>query len=216
MKEHLYNIEPKEFTVLDRIEYGNNVRYELEPIERPKQCPQCKDNNIIIHGKTQRKVRDLNEFGKMVGIVIHGHRYKCKTCGKTWTDQFQGIDDNAKMTNRMRDYIREQALQKPFSHISRELDVSVPTIERIFADYVAEMESKRQLIAPRVLGMDETMLNGIYRGMFVDVENRRIIDMTEDRKLHTVRYWLNRLPYKERVECATIDMWGSYKTAIQM
>lgn len=26
------------------------------------------------------------------------------------------IDDNAKMTTRMRDYIREQALLKPFSH----------------------------------------------------------------------------------------------------
>lgn len=216
MKEQLYNIEPKEFIVADRIEHDNNVRYELQPTTRPKQCPFCKDNNIIIHGKTSRKARDLNEFGKMVGVVINGHRYKCKTCGKTFTDTFQGIDDNAKMTTRMRDYIREQALQKPFSHISKELDVSVPTIERIFTDYVEEMESQRQLIAPRILGMDETMLNGIYRGMFVDVENRRIIDMTEDRKLHTVRHWLSHLPAKERVECATIDMWGSYKTAIQM
>lgn len=212
----LYNIEPKEFQILERVVIGNSIRYELEPIDRPKQCPQCKDNNIISHSKTKRKARDLNEFNHMVGIVINGHRYKCKTCGKTFTEQYFSIDDNAKMTTRMRDYIREQALLKPFSHTAKELDISVPTIERIFADYVAEMESKRQLIAPRVLGMDETMLNGVYRGMFVDVEARRIIDMTEDRKLHTVRYWLNRLPQKERVECATIDMWGSYKTAIQM
>ena len=55
------------------------------------------------------------------------------------------------MTVRMRDYIREQALQKPFSHIASELDVSVPTIERIFTDYANEMESKRQLIAPMFL-----------------------------------------------------------------
>jgi len=216
MEQQLYNIEPKEFKVLDRVEVDNNLRYELEPIQRPTQCPQCKDSNIVVQAKTQRKARDLNEFGKMVGIVINGHRYKCKTCGKTWTDQFQGIDANAKMTVRMRDYIREQALQKPFSHIAKELDISVPTIERIFTDYATEMESKRQLIAPRILGMDETMLNGVYRGMFVDVENKRIIDMTEDRKLYTVRAWLSRLPAKERIECATIDMWGSYKTAIEL
>ena len=60
------------------------------------------------------------------------------------------------------------------------------------------------------------MLNGVYRGMFVDVEHKRIIDMTEDRKLYTVKAWLSRLPAKERVECATIDMWGSYKTALEM
>ena len=109
MEQQLYNIEPKEFKVLDRVEVDNNLRYELEPIQRPTQCPQCKDSNIVVQAKTQRKARDLNEFGKMVGIVINGHRYKCKTCGKTWTDQFQGIDANAKMTVRMRDYIREQA-----------------------------------------------------------------------------------------------------------
>jgi hypothetical protein len=31
----------------------------------------------------------------------------------------------------------------------------------------------------KMLGIDETMLNGVYRGMFVDVENKRIIDMTK-------------------------------------
>ena len=37
----LYNIEPKEFQILERVVIGNSIRYELEPIDRPKQCPQC-------------------------------------------------------------------------------------------------------------------------------------------------------------------------------
>lgn len=215
MEKKLYNIEPSEFVVIERTEIDNSITYQLEPLNSPKECPQCHDTNFIKHGATHRKARDLNEFGKMVGIVINGNRYLCKTCGKSWVDTFQTIDADAKMTTRMRDYIREQSFKMPFSHIKRELDVSVPTIEKIFNAYVEEMESKRKIVAPRVLGMDETMLNGIYRGMFVDVENRRIIDMTEDRKLITVRHWLSSLPRKERIECCTIDMWGSYKTAIQ-
>ena len=216
MSDSLYNIEPKEFKVLERHEVGDSITYVLEPIIKPTCCPDCQDANFIQHGINQRKARDLNEFNKLVGIVIKGHRYRCKSCGKTWVDTYKSIDDAAKMTNRMRDYIIDQCLKTTFTNIKRELDISLTAVEKIFAKYVEEMEGQRQIVAPRILGMDETMLNGIYRGMYVDVENRRIIDITSDRKLRTVRQWLANLPEKERTECATIDMWGSYKDALTM
>lgn len=214
--DNLYNIEPKEFKVLERHEVGNCITYVLEPIEKPSNCPNCQDANIVQHGINQRKVRDLNEFNKLVGLVIKGHRYRCKACGKSWADTYKSIDDSARMTNRMRDYIINQCLQTTFTDIKKELDISLTAVEKIFAKYAEEMESQRQIVAPRILGMDETMLNGIYRGMYVDVENRRIIDITADRKQRTVRQWLALLPEKERTECATIDMWGSYKDALRM
>lgn len=214
--DNLYNIEPKEFKVLERHEVGNCITYVLEPTEKPSNCPNCQDTDIVQHGINQRKVRDLNEFNKLVGLVIKGHRYRCKACGKSWADTSKSIDDSARMTNRMRDYIIDQCLQTTFTDIKKELDISLTAIEKIFAKYAEEMESQRQIVAPRILGMDETMLNGIYRGMYVDVENRRIIDITADRKQRTVRQWLALLPEKERTECATIDMWGSYKDALTM
>ena len=214
--DNLYNIEPKEFKVLERHEVGNCITYVLEPTEKPSNCPNCQDTDIVQHGINQRKVRDLNEFNKLVGLVIKGHRYRCKACGKSWADNYKSIDDSARMTNRMRDYIIDQCLQTTFTDIKKELDISLTAIEKIFAKYAEEMESQRQIVAPRILGMDETMLNGIYRGMYVDVENRRIIDITADRKQRTVRQWLALLPEKERTECATIDMWGSYKDALTM
>ena len=214
--DNLYNIEPKEFKVLERHEVGNCITYVLEPTEKPSNCPNCQDTDIVQHGINQRKVRDLNEFNKLVGLVIKGHRYRCKACGKSWADTYKSIDDSARMTNRMRDYIINQCLQTTFTDIKKELDISLTATEKIFAKYAEEMESQRQIVAPRILGMDETMLNGIYRGMYVDVENRRIIDITADRKQRTVRQWLALLPEKERTECATIDMWGSYKDALTM
>ena len=212
--DNLYNIEPKEFKVLERHEVGNCITYVLEPTEKPSTCPDCQDTNIVQHGINQRKVRDLNEYNKLVGLVIKGHRYRCKTCGKTWADTYKSIDDSARMTNRMRDYITDQCLKTTFTDIKKELDISLTAIEKVFAKYTEEMESQRQIVAPRILGMDETMLNGIYRGMYVDVENKRIIDITSNRKLRTVKQWLANLPEKERTECATIDMWGSYKDAL--
>lgn len=216
MSDKLYNIEPKEFKVLERHEVGNSITYVLEPLNKPTECPNCHDTNFIQHGVKTRKVRDLNEYGKLVGLIVNGHRYRCKNCGSTWVDSYKSFEDSARITNRMRDYIIDKCLSDTFTSISKELDISVPAIEKIFAKYIEVMESKRQLVAPRVLGMDETMLNGIYRGMFVDVEHGLILDMTRDRKLRTVRQWLALLPEKERAECATIDMWGSYKDALTM
>lgn len=71
------------------------------------------------------------------------------------------------------------------------------------------------MIAPEVLGLDETMLQGKYRGMYVDIKGGRIIDMTEDRKKATVIDWIDNLPQKERIKCVTIDMRGDYKDAVK-
>ena len=208
-----YDIE--EFTTLSRIQVNeNSIRYELEAAQRPSNCPVCGSTQIKQHGVRARKVRDLSEHGLLVGLVIHVHRYLCKICGNSWTDTFKSIPTNGKITVRMNDYIREQALKRPFLNIAEELSVSVATVKRCFEEYVAEKEEQREILAPIVLGLDENYLNGKYRGVYVDIENGLIIDMTMDRNLRTVQNWLEKLPGKERIKCVTTDMWGPYKEAI--
>ena len=60
-----------------------------------------------------------------------------------WVPAYESIDAKSRMTNRMRDYIRQQALRETFSRIKTELDISVPTIKSVFSDYVATLDSKR-------------------------------------------------------------------------
>mgnify|MGYP002624427137 CR=1 FL=1 len=215
MDNDLYNINPKEFKILDRQEYDQNVQYVLEAVSKPTECPVCGSDNFIGKGVNPRKARDMNEYDKLVGLIVNTHRYVCKNCGNTWSDTFESLPPNAKITKRLRDYICDRALYVPFSDIKRDIDISVSTVKRIFHDHVEELDDKHEIIAPEVLGLDETMLQGKYRGMYVDIKGGRIIDMTEDRKKQTVVKWLNNLPQKERIKCVTIDMWGDYKDAVQ-
>lgn len=214
MHREYYTISPSEFLIENRTEFGDNVRYDLIPSKVCTGCPSCGSLNFIKHGVSNRKVRDLSEYGKRVGLVIKVHRYLCKDCSASWTDTFETVGENAKMTNRMKVSIQERALKETFLHISEDLSVSVSTVKRVFSEHVKALDSQRRLVAPRVLGMDENFLNGAYRAIYVDIEHTRIIDMTEDRKLTTVKKWLEELPHKERIECVTIDMWGSYKDAV--
>lgn len=216
MDTSLYNIEPQEFKIIDRHEVDNNVTYDLEPVNSPDVCSTCGFDTLIHYGTADRKVRDLNEFSKHVGLIIHSHRYHCNNCEVTFVPVYKSVDFKARMTNRMREYIQNQSLCVPFTRIKNDLDVSVSTIRDIFSDYVAELDSKHKLVAPKILGMDENYLNNQYRCIYTDIENGLIIDLTSDRKLRTVQNWIACLPQKDRVECVTMDMWGCYKDAVNI
>lgn len=211
----LYNIDPPEFRIIERFESEDGITYILSPSEKQEECPTCHSTDIIKWNSYTRKARDLSEHAKLVGLIINTHRYRCNNCHSTWVPSFRSVDSNAKMTNRMRKYIQKQSLSVPFSKISHELDVSVPTIKNVFAQYVDSLDKRRNLSAPIVLGMDENYLNGKYRCIFTDIENGLILDLLPDRRLISVREWISKLPEKERIECATMDMWGSYKDAVE-
>ena len=215
MVNDTFIIDDQVFKILSKNVGTDGITYELESCDAPVLCPKCHSDNFIGHGRPERRVRDLNEADKCVGLVIYGRRYRCKDCGNTWQEGYSVIDERSRMTNRMRNYIRNRALKKTFSEIAEDLSVSVTAVKQIFADYVTEMDNKRRLVAPKVLGLDETQLNKVYRGMYVDIENARLIDITADRKKDTVRRWLINLPEKERIECVTMDMWGPYQEVVE-
>ncbi len=214
----LYHIDPPEFCVLDRIRVDeHSIRYELEPVKDDNICPECKSGECVVrHGIRKRRVRDLSEHGLLVGLVIHSQRYHCRSCNVTWESEYESVPRNAKTTARMATYIQEQSLKRPFLDIAQELDMSTQTVRRIFNEYAERKDAERVLLAPKVLGLDENYINGKYRGMYVDVENGLLLDMTPDRNIQTVRKWLRALPQKDRIQCVTMDMWGPYRDAVYL
>lgn len=48
MDTSLYNIEPKEFRIVDRHEVDNSVTYDLEPVESPEVCSTCGFDALIV------------------------------------------------------------------------------------------------------------------------------------------------------------------------
>ena len=129
---HIYEMQPEEFNIEDKkIDKVGNVTYILRPIEPEKACRSCGSVNIRKHGTYNRKVRDLPSFKANVGLIIKGNRYLCKDCGNTWVNVYESIDSDAKVTNRMRDYIRDKSLVLPFQNIADELSISDTTVKNI-------------------------------------------------------------------------------------
>ena len=209
-----YDIEPKEFTIDEQLPTAEgHVEFHLTAIVKPEDCPECGCEYLYQFGTTKKKVRDLSLFGRQVGLVITCHRYRCKECGKTFTPHLRSIDDSYRMTRRMKEYIRNESLIRPFTSLEDELSISDTTIKRIFGERVKELEKRRELKAPEVLGIDENHIMNGYRAVFTDIKNRLLLDILPKRNKEDVQNWLKALPGKENVRCVTIDMWPQYRDA---
>lgn len=71
-----------EFTVISRKESETgDILYTVEPKERIADCPAC-GGKLHIHKDAKRKVKDLDEFGHRVGIVVKGKSYRARIVGR--------------------------------------------------------------------------------------------------------------------------------------
>lgn len=203
-----------EFRVIDKEENGSDLLFTVEPKESPSECVECGSTNITKHGKYERFVRDANYFNKKVAINIIGNRYKCHNCGITFVGDYVSVCPKDRMTLRLRNKIKEQALKDTYSKIAEEYSLTKQTVRNVFLEYVEEQERQRVLHAPTVLGIDEAHLSKSMRGVLVDVENARIIEMLETRSKESVEKYLFSIPDRHNIKVVTMDMWKPYKNAV--
>ena len=191
-----------------------DLKFTVEAIKPIVSCPECGNEDCYKHAPMERFVRDLNMFNQRVGIVVKGNRYKCKQCGKTFTEKFYSIDDRDKITIRLKEHIKELSLKEPFKKIGDIYTISPTTVKRIFNEYVEEQERAMIFETPRVLGIDEVHLNKKMRCIFTDIEKLKILDMLPNRSKKDVIKFLSKVPDLHKVEVVTMDMWRPYKDSI--
>ena len=195
----------------------------LESNQKRPACPNCGSLNCYVNQTRPKLVRDLDICGSHVELKILTRSFKCNDCNKTYTEVHDIVAPYLSSTTRLRNKIGADALNLPFETVAEIYDVSKTVVKNNFDKWVAEQDAQRSnvITAPRILGIDEAHLcpegnkiNDGMRGVFVDIENRRLIDITRDRKKDTVVDWLKKLKDPENLEIVTIDMWDGYKAAV--
>lgn len=141
-----------EFTVISRKESETgDILYTVEPKERIADCPAC-GGKLHIHKDAKRKVKDLDEFGHRVGIVVKGKSYRCKDCGETVREEYASIC--GQMTRRMVESIQRDVFgDMTFTQIARRYNVSVSTVQGLFEEQGEKLWTAYHFVTPRVLGI---------------------------------------------------------------
>jgi transposase len=110
-------------------EYVIRLRFD----RTPTRCPHCGSiGDHVRFGRRMQRYRDLPKRGKPVSMLVYRQRCRCRDCGKTFLESLPDIDNHHRATQRLIDYIRQQALVRTFVSIAAEVGLSEGSIRNIY------------------------------------------------------------------------------------
>lgn len=104
-------------------------RFTVERKDLPYMCTNCgwiksehdtEDMVFKPHQVKERIVSDLPIHSKNVKIIIRHRRYRCPACKGTFYEWLDSVDRNDKVTKRLKKYLIQLALKRPFTNIADE------------------------------------------------------------------------------------------------
>lgn len=172
-------------------------------------CPACGKDEYIVHDYRCQRIRDIPMLGKQTVLFLRKRRYKCKHCGKRFLEPVAFLPRYHRMTSRLSAFVIEKlAGVHSFTHVAKEVGLSVSTVLRIF-DLV---QYPKPAALPHVLAIDEFKGNTRgekYQCILTDAQNRVVLDILPTRYETSVSRYLRSFD-REAVEYFVSDMWQPY------
>lgn len=201
--------------------YGKN-RFSLTLTNEPTECPYCGCTKLHFNDMRGQDVTDLPILNKPTKLHLYKKRFRCTNpeCRKTVYLRPSFLDADSKITNRLANAINQEAESMPFKEIAERYNLSTTTVRNQFIEYIKPLNN-RELIAPRVLGIDEMYIgkkeDGKYKIICIisDIEKRQVIEVLPDRELVSVIRFLQTLKSPENVKVYTMDMHKNYQRACE-
>jgi len=180
-------------------------------------CPKCGSATCYSHGKAlDRLVHDVSMGLIHVDLMVKVPRYKCEDCGVTFVYPFKSLVPGQQFTHRLYEQLKIRALHEPFATIAKEYGIENSTVAAILEEYGKGLETNRQVVAPRVLGIDEKHIVHKMRGVFVDSETGKLLEMAPDNKWSTMQRVIESLiDYDTNIQIVTMDMSNGYRAMVE-
>lgn len=175
---------------------------------KEQTCPCCGHKTIKVHDYRKQKIKDLKAFDKNVLIIINKRRYVCTHCNKRFIKKIPFLAKYQRKTKRLTySVINKLKNVQSYTSISKELDLSVSTIIRIFdsINYI-----KPQL--PEAIGIDEFKGNtgtDKYQCIITDLTNNKVLDILPNRYEYSLIDYFKSLD-RSKTKYFVSDMWTTY------
>ena len=81
-------------------------------------CPRCQQKSCHLHQNHWYLVRDLSISGRTVFLKINRRQFKCRTCGKPFSETLDFIGNRRKQTDRFAQSIVQQVLHSNIHNVA--------------------------------------------------------------------------------------------------
>ena len=179
-------------------------------------CPHCNSKNIVKNGLRYRKIKYIPIQNYNVELHLTVQRHICKDCRKTFSPSTNIVSDNSNISNNLK-YTIALELQKNVSltSIAERYNVSVTSVQRIMDDCYSDFKVNKEHL-PEAVCIDEFKsvknIDGAMSFVFADYHSKNIIDIIEDRRLHSLTEYFSRFSLEARnnVKYICMDMYTPY------
>lgn len=171
------------YKVIAQIETDGRQQSVVETTQSPISCFHCQSTSIARWGSREQLIKDFAPDGQPVSILVIVKRFRCSSCGKTFSQTLPLISEKRAMTERLVHWIEQQALCNPFTAIAERVGVTEGTIRNIFRDYVRSQESSRVIPPQSYLALGELFIEKKNRCVIFSAVNGRIIDVVDNSEI---------------------------------
>lgn len=207
------------YALLDRKENETDILFTVHvPLDETNvpYCTNCGSvNEFYGHGVRYKRFHDIPHLGKHVTLQVAMQRFRCRACGKPFTQELPLLNHKHRMTNRLVAWISKQILKpRTFSDVAREVGINDKTVHNVFAAHVEWREGMREVMTPTMLGIDDVKLDGEMRTVLVNLGDHTVFELLETDDSDFVQGWLLRMPDREKVEVVAMDMSSGFRKAV--
>jgi transposase len=188
-------------------------------------CPHCQQESEQIHDCRERVKRDLNVREYHVHLIVLKRRFRCRPCGRSFTEVDSACGWRRRTTVRLREAIGTQTLRQAVAHVAEDFaigprfarDCLRARLDPALEKRGLSQEPEHPLPTPTFLGIDEFAVRKGHRyaTILCDLTSREVLEVSPGRKLEDVIPLLQRLKEPQQVKAVSMDMSASFRPAVQ-
>ncbi|WP_298971612.1 ISL3 family transposase [uncultured Fusobacterium sp.] len=176
-------------------------------------CPHCNSKNIVKNGSRHRKIKYIPIQNYNLELKLTVQRYICKDCKKTFSPSTNIVSDNSNISNNLK-YTVALELQNNISLSS------IASVQRIMDSCYPNFKVNKEHL-PETICIDEFKsvknIDGAMSFVFANYQSKNIIDIVEDRRLHSLTEYFSRFSLEARshVKYICMDMYTPYISLVK-
>ena len=213
----LLNIQGIKVTQMSQLP-GIGIILQVESTHKESHCHHCGTKSNRLHQNHRYVVKDLSWGEKPVFLEINRRQFKCKKCGKPFSEKLDFVSNRRTYTKRLANTIIKSVLSSDIQSVAKQGVVTTEEIERMLSDASRELSSKPSGL--KKLGIDEIALikgQGNYCAVLIDLETSKLITILKGRTQEEIEPILNSWGSEvlEEIEEVSIDLWKGYKNLVK-
>ena len=179
-------------------------------------CPHCNSKNIVKNGSRERNIKFIPFQNYNIELNLTVQRHICKDCKKSFSPSTNIVEDNSNISNNLK-YTIAHELQENISltSIAKRYNISISSVQRIMDNCYSDFKVNKEHL-PEAICIDEFKsvknIDGAMSFVFADYQSKSIIDIVEDRRLHSLTEYFSRFSLEARnnVKYICMDMYTPY------